>query len=84
MYSKDYIWKPATCSCENGKHLTSIINDSAIMCDEIKDTTKTVLTKAVPPKITSTNLLTTIALLIAVRIYYFQIKYLAKQKYLFS
>ena len=32
---KDYMWNPATCSCENGKYLTNIINDSVIMCDEI-------------------------------------------------
>ena len=31
---KDYVWNPATCSCENGKYLASIIDDSAIMCDE--------------------------------------------------
>ena len=31
---KDYIWNPATCSCENGKYLASIMNDSAIMCHE--------------------------------------------------
>ena len=34
---KDYIWNPATCSCENGKYLASIMDDSAIMCDEIID-----------------------------------------------
>ena len=28
-------WNPATCSCENGKYLASIIDDSVIMCDEI-------------------------------------------------
>ena len=27
---KDYIWKPATCSCKNGKHLASITDDSAV------------------------------------------------------
>ena len=32
---KNYIWNPATGSCENGKYLASIIDDSAIMCDEI-------------------------------------------------
>ena len=25
----DYIWNPATCSCENGKYLSSIMDDSA-------------------------------------------------------
>ena len=32
---KDYIWNPATCICENGKYLTSIMDDSAITCDEV-------------------------------------------------
>ena len=59
-----YIWNPATCSCENGKYLASIadatyscengtylasvMDDSAIMCDEIKESyggeTKTIPT----------------------------------------
>ena len=32
---KYYIWNHATCSCENEKYLASIMNDSAIMSDEI-------------------------------------------------
>ena len=32
---KDYIWNPATCGCENGKYLASIMDDSAITCDGI-------------------------------------------------
>ena len=28
---------PVTCSCENGKYLASIIDDSVIICDEIID-----------------------------------------------
>ena len=32
---KDYVWNPATCSCENGKYLTSITDDLAIICDEV-------------------------------------------------
>ena len=32
---KNYIWNPATCSCKNGKYLTSIIDNSVIKCDEI-------------------------------------------------
>ena len=32
---KDHIWNPATCSCENGKYLASIMDDSTITCDEI-------------------------------------------------
>ena len=32
---KDYIWNPATCSCQNGKYLASTVDDSAITSDEI-------------------------------------------------
>ena len=32
---KDYIWNPATCSCENGKYLASIIDDSVSTYDGI-------------------------------------------------
>ena len=32
---KDYVWIPATCNCENGKYLASIMYDSAIICDEV-------------------------------------------------
>ena len=32
---KEYIWNPPTCSCKNGKYLASIMNDLAIMCDEV-------------------------------------------------
>ena len=42
---KDYVWNPATCNCENGKCLASIMDDSAIMCDESSDKeTKIILT----------------------------------------
>ena len=34
---KYYIWSPASCSCQSGKYLASIIDDSAITCDEIMD-----------------------------------------------
>ena len=34
---KDYIWNPATCSCENGKYLASTIDNLVITCDEIID-----------------------------------------------
>ena len=37
---RDYIWDSATCNCETGKYLASIIDDSLIMCDEIKDLEK--------------------------------------------
>ena len=29
-------WNPATCNCENGKYLASIMDDSVITCDEIR------------------------------------------------
>ena len=32
---KDYVWNPATCSCENGKYLASIMDNSVITCDGI-------------------------------------------------
>ena len=30
-----YVSHPATCNCENGKHLASIMDDSVIICDEV-------------------------------------------------
>ena len=33
--SKHYVWNLATCNYENGKHLASIMDDSAITCDKI-------------------------------------------------
>ena len=45
---KRIMFKPVTCSCENGKYLASIMDDSAIMCDEVIESydegTKTSLT----------------------------------------
>ena len=38
---KDYIWNPATCSCQNGKYLISIFEDLVIMCHEIEETIPT-------------------------------------------
>ena len=38
---KDYIWSPTTCSCENGKYLSSKIDDSVITCDELIDVEET-------------------------------------------
>ena len=32
---KDYVCNPATCNCENGKYLASIMDDSAIICHEV-------------------------------------------------
>ena len=34
---KDYVWNPAICSCENGKYLANIMDDSANICDEVID-----------------------------------------------
>ena len=91
MYRKNHIWNPATCSCENGKYLASIVDDSMITCDEITKETKTIPTttvpaSTVPTKSASTNfcilvalLLITITLLIAVSIYCYLIKYQAKK-----
>ena len=45
---KDYVWNLATCNCENGKYLGSIMDHSASTCDEIiesyNEETKTILT----------------------------------------
>ena len=78
---KDYIWNPATCSFENGKYFTSIMDDSAIACDEIiesyEEETKTISINFDEKKATCKRenfyilllfLLITIGLLIAVRI----------------
>ena len=35
VYEKDYIWNPSECNCKNGKYLGSIMNDSAIMCNDV-------------------------------------------------
>ena len=56
MCKKDFIWNPATCGCENGKYLASIIDESVITCDEIIKETKTVSTKTVPIETLPTNL----------------------------
>ena len=73
---KEYIWNPATCNCENGKFLASIVNDSTIMCDEIIE--ETVPTNLNENKanfyILLAFLLITIALSIAVSIYCYLIK----------
>ena len=91
VWEKYYIWNSATCSCKNGKHLASIIDDSVITCDEITDTTKSILTKTVPAenfaaKSNSKNFdilpafLLITALLMAVSIYCYLMKYRAKEK----
>ena len=88
---KDYVWNPAICNCENGKFLASIMDDSVIKCDkvlepydeEIKTIPANFNEKNVTPKTQSfyvllAFLLITIALLIAVSIYRYLIKYRVK------
>ena len=35
MYVKKIVQNPATCICENGKYLANIMDDSAIIFDEV-------------------------------------------------
>ena len=72
---------PATCGCENGKYLASVIDNSVVMCDEIIEKTKTVPTSSTSTYfyILLTFLLITIALLIIVSIHL--IKHRSKQKH---
>ena len=37
MYLKDNVWNSVPCSCGNGKYLESILNNSMIVCDEVKE-----------------------------------------------
>ena len=91
---KKYVWNTTTRRCENGKYLASIMDDSAIICDEViksYEETKTILANSNEKKVTCnvqnfyiliTFLLITIVLLIAVSIYRYLIKYQANQKHL--
>ena len=80
---KDYVWNPGTCNCENGKYLASIMDDSAIMCDEIIESYKEEANFNEKKATCNTQnfyillsfLLITIALLIAVSICCYLIKY---------
>ena len=89
---KGCAWNPATCSCENRKYLASIIDDSAIICDEViksyNEEKKKLFQKTLMKKVTCKTqnlgyllefLSITIALLIAVSIYCYLIKYREKQ-----
>ena len=40
MCEKSFFWNSATCSCENGKYVGSIIGDSVVICNEIIEKTK--------------------------------------------
>ena len=88
LCEKSYVWNPATCNCENGKYLASIMDDSVITCDEIIDVEeknfdeKNITCKTQNFYILLAFLLITITLLIAVSIYYYLIKYQVKQKHL--
>ena len=35
MFEKDYVWSRTTYNCANGEYLASIMDDAAIICDEI-------------------------------------------------
>ena len=79
---KKHIWNPSTSSSKNGKYLASIMDDSAITCDEIIDADAEAKSNDEETKTISKNiicetkafhillafLLITIALLIAVSI----------------
>ena len=34
---KEYVWNPSACIFENRKYLASIMDDTAIICDEVID-----------------------------------------------
>ena len=88
VWEEDSIWGIASCNCDNGKYLANIVDNSVITYDEItEEETKTVTTNFNEKnKICKTKILyilldflsITVALLIAVKIYYYQIKYKAK------
>ena len=43
---KGYIWNPTICSCESGRYVKGVVDDSAVIkCDEIIETTKRNMTK---------------------------------------
>ena len=87
---KDYVWNPSTCNCENVKYLASIVDDLAIICDEVIESygkeinfsEKKATCKTQNFYILLAFLLITIALLIAVSIYCYLTKYRAIQKHL--
>ena len=91
IYLTTYV---STCSCENEKYLTSIMDESMITCDEVIESyaklspigdnkkinlnEKRVICKTQNFYILLAFLLITIALLIVVSIYYYLIKYQRK------
>ena len=86
-----YVWNPGTCNCKNGKYLASIMDYSAIECNEIIESyeedaeaisydEKIFIEMKTTCKMQNSYillafLLITIALLISVSIYYYLIKY---------
>ena len=78
---KDYVWSPSACICENGKYFASAMDDSVITCDKIIDVEEANFNEKNITCITQNFyillafLLITIALLIAVSIYCYLIKY---------
>ena len=83
VHEKYYIWNPSTCNLENGKYLPSMMDDSAITCDEVIEpyneetnfNEKKAISKTQNFYILLAFLLITIALLIDVSIYCYLIKY---------
>ena len=53
IYVKKIFWNPATCNCENGKYLASIMDDSTIICDEVMKTYEEI--KTVPSSFIEKN-----------------------------
>ena len=54
---KGYRWNPSTRICENSMHLKNIVDDSVIVCDEIKiiiDSVSTNVTNSILENVTST------------------------------
>ena len=100
VYEKDFAWNPASCNCEKSKYLASIMDDSAIVCDEIiesylklspkedeKETKfdeKIATCKMQNLCILLAFLLINIALLIAGSIYCYLVKYREKQNHLLT
>ena len=79
----DYVWNPAICSCENGKYLV-LLDNSGIICDEIITSHgktnfngKKATCKMKDLYILLAFLLITVALMMAVSIYCYFIKYRA-------
>ena len=96
IYDKNITFRnPGICSCKNEKYLASIIDNSVITCDKIIDAKEAKTVTANFNEKNETNKtknlyillafsLITIALLIAVTIYCYLIKYKPKQKHLLS